>query len=102
METIQVNTRLSAEERETILHFDGLNRIWTMDTVIPKQFRKAIKQGWTPILQYVYEDGTVCGMVLTAPENAITIRNPNKKRVMSELQMGNLQGHSEDDEDEED
>lgn len=101
MKTIQVNTRLSAEERETILHYDGLNRTWTMDSMIPKQFRKAMKQGWTPVAEYVYEDGTVCGMVLTASEKAITIRNPNKKRVMSELQMGNLQGHDDDEDDDE-
>lgn len=101
METIKVNARLSAEERETILHYDGLNRIWTMDSMIPKHFRKATKQGWTPIIEYVYEDGTVCGMVLSASEKAITIRNPNKKRVMSERQMGNLQGHDDDEDDEE-
>jgi hypothetical protein len=40
-------------------------------------------------------------MVLTAPEKAITIRNPNKTRVMSELQMGNLHGHSDDEDDDE-
>jgi hypothetical protein len=38
---------------------------------------------------------------LTASEKAITIRNPNKIRVMSDKQMGNLLGHS-DDEDEDD
>ena len=99
MEIIKVTTRLSAEERETILNYDSETRMWSMDTMVSKHFRKALKQGWTPIAQYVYEDGTVCGMVLTAPEKAITIRNPNKKRVMSERQMGNLQGHDDDEED---
>lgn len=101
MEIIKVNTRLSTEERETVLVYDGAEKTWTMDTSIPKHFRKALKQGWTPTAQYEYDDGTVCAMVLTAPEKAITIRNPSKVRVMSELQMNNLHGHS-DDEDEDD
>lgn len=96
METIKVSTRLTAEERETILNYNSLDKVWTMDSMVPKQFRKALKQGWTPLVEYVYEDGTVCGMVLTAPEKAITIRNPNKVRVMSELQMNNLHGHTDD------
>lgn len=96
METIKVTARLAAEERETVLVYDAGSRVWFMDTSVPKHFRKALKQGWTPVSQYVYDDGTVCAMVLTAPEKAITIRDPNKKRVMSEKQMGNLHGHSDD------
>ena len=101
METIKVSARLSAEERETVLVFDAAEKMWTMDTSVPKHFRKALKQGWTPTIQYEYEDGTVCAMVLTAPEKAITIRNPNKTRVMSELQMGNLHRHDEEEDDDE-
>lgn len=100
METIKVTARLSTEERETVLVYDAAEKVWVMDSSVPKHFRKALKQGWTPKTQYVYDDGTVCAMVLTAPEKAITIRNPNIKRVMSELQMGNLHGHNDDDEDE--
>ena len=100
MKTIKVSARLSAEERETVLVYDASEKTWTMDSSVPKHFRKALKQGWTPTMQYVYEDDTVCAMVLTAPEKAITIRNPHIKRVMSELQMGNLHGHSDEEEDE--
>lgn len=102
METIKVPARLSAEERETVIVYDSSTKTWTMDTSIPKHFRKALKQGWTPSVQYEYDDGTICAMVLTAPEKAITIRNPNKTRVMSEKQMGNLLGHSDEEEDEDD
>lgn len=91
MEIIKVSSKITLEERETILTYDAIDKMWTMDSVIPKQFNKALKQGWTPIRQYVYEDGTVCGMVLTAPERAITIRNTAKKQ-MSEKQLGNLSG----------
>lgn len=95
MKTIKVNCRLSAEERETILNYDNVDKVWSMDSTVPKHFNRALKQKWTPITKYVYEDGTVCGMVLTAPARAITIRNTEKKQ-MSEKQMGNLFGDDED------
>lgn len=97
MEIIKVTTRLSAEERETILNYDNVEKMWLMDSTVPKHFNRALKQGWTPTIKYVYEDGTVCGMALTAPARAITIRNTEKKQ-MSEKQLNNL---SNDDEDEE-
>ena len=89
METIKVYDKLTIEERETILLYDSEKKIWTMDSTVPKHFRKALKQEWTPIKQYIYEDGTVCGMVLTAPERAVTIRSTIKKQ-MSEKQLTNL------------
>ena len=89
MKTIKVMSKLFAEERETLLNYDPIEKIWVMDSTIPKHFRKALKQGWTPIQQYVYEDGTVCGMVLTAAERSITIRSTIKKE-MSEKQRENI------------
>ena len=90
METIIVNGRLTSYERETVLNYNSVDKLWIMETTIPKYFHKALKQGWTPIRRYMYEDGTVCGMVLTAPERAVTIRNVSKKR-MSDTQMSNLE-----------
>lgn len=95
METIKVSSKLTAEERETVLVYDSVDKVWTMDSTVPKHFRKALKQDWTPIRQYVYEDNTVCGMALTAPERAITIRNTSKKQ-MSEKQLGNLNGSDDE------
>ena len=95
MKTIKVNSRLSLEERETLLNYDAVEKRWIMDSMVSKHFNKALKQGWTPIKQYVYDDGTVCGMVLAAPERAITIRNVEPKK-MSEKQLGNLNGVNED------
>lgn len=89
MDTIRVASRLSTDEKEVLLSYDAETRTWTMDSTVPKWFRKALKQGWTPVRQYVYEDGTVCGMVLTAPERSVTIRSTVKKQ-MSEAQMENL------------
>ena len=87
MEIIKMcGNRLTNEERETLLDYDSIEKLWIMDSTIPKHFRKAIKQGWTPIKQYVYEDGTVFGMILTAPERAVTIRSVDKKKL-SEKQL---------------
>ena len=98
METIKVNTRLSTEERETVLVYDNVDKVWLMDSTVPKHCNKAKKQGWTQTTEYVYEDGTVCGGAFTAPARAITIRSAEKKQ-MSEKQMNNLRGDDEDDED---
>lgn len=95
METIKMTTRLSAEERETVLVYDNIDKKWLMDTTVPKHANKAKKQGWTQISEFVYEDGTVCGGAFEAPARAITIRNAEKKQ-MSEKQMGNLFGDDED------
>lgn len=97
MEIIKVTTRLSAEEKETILNYDNIDKVWLMDSTVPKHFNRALKQGWTPTAKYVYEDGTVCGMALTAPARAITIRNTEKKK-MSDKQLENLLSDEDDDE----
>lgn len=95
MGRIVVRGRLSAEEKETVLRYDIIDKVWIMDSTIPKHYNKALKQKWKPITEYVYEDGTVCGMALTAPERSITIRNTDKKK-MSEKQMNNLHSDEED------
>jgi hypothetical protein len=102
MEKIKVTSRLTTEERETVLVYDNVDKKWLMDTTVPKHVNKAKKQGWAQTAEYVYEDGTICGGAFEANASAITIRNPNKKRVMSDKQMNNLHGHADDeDEDEE-
>lgn len=95
METIKIHYKPTIEEKETILNYNPIDDEWIMDSSIPKHFRKAIKQGWVPIRQYVHDDGTVCCMWLKAPERAITIRNTAKKQ-MSEKQLTNLLRDDED------
>lgn len=99
MEKIKVTTRLTTEERETVLVYDNVDKKWLMDTTVPKHLNKAKKQGWVQTAEYVYEDGTVCGGAFEAPARAITIRNAEKKQL-SEKQLGNLIS-DDDDEDEE-
>lgn len=95
MEIIKVTTRLSAEERETVLVYDNVDKVWHMDSTVSTHFNKAKRQGWTQTAEYVYEDGQVCGGAFEAPARAITIRNTEKKQ-MSEKQMSNLFGDDED------
>lgn len=99
METIKVNTRLSSEEKETVLVYDSVDKVWIMDSTVSTHYNKAKRQGWKQTAELVYDDGTVCGGVFEAPARAITIRNAEKKQ-MSEKQMGNLLGHDDDEEEE--
>jgi hypothetical protein len=102
METIKLIGKLTNEERETVIVYDNIDKKWRADTTLPKHVNRFKKQGWTQTAEYVYEDGMVCGGVFEGVEKAITIRNPNKKRVMSDEQMKNLHRHDEEDEDDED
>lgn len=87
METIKTSgAKLMNEEREVYLYFDPVEKMWTLDAFVPKYFRKALKQGWTPVREYTYDDGVVYGMSLTAPERAVTIRSVDKKKL-SEKQL---------------
>ena len=98
METIKVTARLSTEERETVLVYDNVDKVWRMDSTVPKHFNKAKKQGWKQISEFIYEDGTVCGGAFEASARAITIRNAEKKQL-SEKQLGNLPSDDDEDED---
>lgn len=89
MKIIKINSRLALEERETILVYDSIDKVWRMDTTIVKHANRAKKQKWKQIAEYVYDDGVICGGVFEAPDRAITIRNSEKKQ-MSEKQMNNL------------
>ena len=98
MKIIKINTHLSIEERETVLNYDNVDKKWVMDTTVPKHANKAKKQGWTQVVEYQYQDGTVVGGQFEAPARAITIRSAAKK-AMSEKQLGNLKDEDEDEED---
>ena len=89
MEIIKVNTRLTSEEKETVLNYDYIDKKWSMHSTVSTHYNKALKQGWTPTVKYEYEDGTTAGYRLEAPGYSVTIRSVEKKQ-MSEKQMGNL------------
>ena len=94
MEVIKVHHRISSEEKETAINYDYIDKKWWMYSVIPTHYNKALKQGWTPIVKYEYEDGSVAGYQLEAPGRAITIRSVEKKQL-SEKQLSNLDGDDE-------
>ena len=89
MEIVKLTTRLTSEEKETLLNYDFFDKIWRMDSTVQKHFNKALHQGWTPLVKYEYEDGTAAGYVLEAPGRAVTIRSVEAKK-MSEKQLENL------------
>ena len=89
MKVVKINSKLSNEERETLLLYDYTTKKWTIDTTVEKHYNKAKKQKWAQLCEYVYNDGTVCGGVFEAPDQAVTLRNTTKKQL-SDKQMNNL------------
>lgn len=68
---------------ETILICSAEEGFWLMDSMIKKDYSKAIKKGWEQVAVYVYKDGTVAGMRLKAPRRAISVlmaEKPKKKQ----------------------
>lgn len=83
IKTKKITNKISIAERETHIYRDDDG--WTMDSTVPKDFNAALRKGWTPVEQTVYDDGTVCGMILKAIPSAVTIRK-NAARNISEEQ----------------
>jgi hypothetical protein len=89
MKVVKLNTKLSNEERETLLLYNYNTKKWTIDTTVAKHYNKAKKQNWVQLCEYVCDDGTVYGGVFEAPDQAVTLRNTTKKQL-SDKQMENL------------
>lgn len=83
IKTKKITNKISIAERETHIYRDDDG--WMMDSTVPKDFNAALRKGWTPVEQTVYDDGTVCGMILKAIPSAVTIRK-NAARSVSEEQ----------------
>ena len=89
MEVKVCKSKVMTEEKESLLRYDYMTGKWIMYSVISTHYNKALRQGWTPLIQYVYDDGTVFGYTLEAPGRAVTIRSVEKKQV-TEKQRQNL------------
>ena len=83
IKTKKITSKISVSERET--HIYRSDDGWVMDSTVPKDYNAAMRKGWVPVAQTVYEDGTVCGMMLKAIPSAVTIRK-NAARSISEEQ----------------
>lgn len=85
METQIVTCGITTAERETLIRLSADDATAVMDSTIPKDFNRALKQGWTPVRKTVTTDGTVVGYTLHAPRKAVSLRNTSPvKRVMSD------------------
>lgn len=79
MKIIKISGRLTGEERETLLRYDNIDRVWYLETTVLKHYNKCIKKGWTQTAEYQYEDGSVIGGWFVAPGNAVTLRGMSNK-----------------------
>ena len=89
MKIITTPVKVTPEEREVLINIypDEDGKLWAeIDTTIQKYANKCIKQGWEQISEIRHTDGSWQGATFRAPASAISIRNPNAKRTMSEEQ----------------
>ena len=89
MKIITTLVKVTPEEREVLINIypDEYGKLWAeIDTTIQKYANKCIKQGWEQISETRHTDGSWQGATFRAPASAISIRNPNAKRTMSEEQ----------------
>ena len=81
------NSKLTQEEREIVLNYNELDRVWVAETSIPKFWRKLEKQGWICTGTTYYPDGTVCAKSFTSTNSkGVSLTNPFKTRVMTDEQ----------------
>ena len=89
MKIITTPVKVTPDEREVLINIypDEDGKLWAeIDTTIQKYANKCIKQGWEQISETRHTDGSWQGATFRAPASAISIRNPNAKRTMSEEQ----------------
>lgn len=76
--------RLSQEEREVHIWLDDVDRKWKAEVSIGKYISKFQKAGWVEVRRDTYKDGSVAVVLFEAPEFAISIRKPTKRKVSEE------------------
>ena len=84
MQVIKTSIKYSREERETHIWYDPENKTWNMESNIDKHFNRAVKQGWNIDKKFINDKGLTVSMLLSAPENAITIKSPQKRKISEE------------------
>ena len=87
-EVFASNSKLTQAEREFILIYNELDRVWIAESSIPKFWRKLEKRNWTCTKVQYYSDGTICSKSFTSNSpKGITITDPTKaKKEMTEEQ----------------
>lgn len=78
--------RLTKEERETACVYNEADGYWTIYSAVQSHIRKFDKLNY-PITDIdYYPDGEVAGKFYQVPKNAISFKDPTKKRHISEEQ----------------
>ena len=78
--------RLTKDERETILVYNEADGYWTIYSAVQPHIRKFDKLNY-PITDIdYYSNGEVAGKFYQVPKNAISFKDPTKKRNISEEQ----------------
>lgn len=78
--------RLTKEERETACVYNEADGYWTIYTGVQSHIRKFDKLNYPVTYIDYYPDGEVAGKFYQVPKNAISFKDPIKKRNISEEQ----------------
>ena len=76
--------KLSRDERETILIYNEAAGYWEIFTAVAKHIRKFDRLKYECTRTEYYENGEVYGKYYKVPSNAISFRDPTKKREMTD------------------
>ena len=82
--------RLTKDERETILTYNEADGYWEIYTAVQSHIRKFDKRNYEVTEVDYYPDGEIAGKFYKVPKNAISFRDPSKKRNISEEQKAML------------
>ena len=78
--------KLSKDERETALIYNEADGFWEIYTAVPKHIRRFDKLKYECVKTEFYENGEVFAKFYKVPAKAISFRDPNKKRELTEEQ----------------
>ena len=78
--------RLTKEERETACVYNEADGYWTIYSAVQSHIRKFDKLNYPVTDIDYYPDGEVAGKFYQVPKNAISFKDPTKKRNISEEQ----------------
>lgn len=78
-EKIVVGSKVENYKQATLVSFSQIDKIWCVDTTIPKHYNRFLRQGWKLVREYVYDNGEIVGGSFEAPERAITVRSVTKE-----------------------
>lgn len=78
--------RLTKEERETACVYNEADGYWTIYSAVQSHIRKFDKLNYPVTDIDYYPDGEIAGKFYQVPKNAISFKDPTKKRNISEEQ----------------